>query len=31
MLRARTEKTAQEIAPRALIDEMQKLGLLGDY
>ena len=29
-VRARTEKAAQEIATRALIDEMEKLGLLGD-
>jgi hypothetical protein len=27
-LRARTEKAAQEIATRALIDEMVKLGLV---
>ena len=30
MVKARTEKAAQEIATMALIDEMEKLGLVGD-
>jgi hypothetical protein len=30
MVKARTEKRAQEIATTALIDEMEKLGLIGD-
>ena len=30
MVKARTEKAAQEIATRALLDEMEKLGLIGD-
>jgi hypothetical protein len=30
MVKARTEKAAQEIATRALLDEMVKLGLIGD-
>ena len=30
MIKARTEKAAQEIATRALIDEMEQLGLVGD-
>jgi hypothetical protein len=30
MVKARTEKRAQEIATMALIDEMEKLGLIGD-
>jgi hypothetical protein len=30
MVKARTEKAAQEIATRALLDEMQKLGPAGD-
>jgi hypothetical protein len=29
-VRARTEKAAQEIATRVLLDEMEKLGLVGD-
>ena len=29
-VKARTEKAAQEIATRALLDEMEKLGLIGD-
>ena len=31
MVKARTEKAAQEIATRALLDEMEKLGMIGDY
>ncbi len=30
MVKARTDKRAQEIATRALIDEIEKLGLIGD-
>jgi uncharacterized protein YciI len=30
MVKARTEEAAQEIATLALIDEMEKLGLIGD-
>ena len=30
MVKARTERAAQEIATMALIDEMQKVGLIGD-
>jgi hypothetical protein len=30
MVKARTEKRAQEIATVALLDEMQKLGMVGD-
>ena len=30
MVKARTEKAAQEIATLALLDEMEKLGLIGD-
>jgi hypothetical protein len=30
MVKARTEKAAQEMATRALLDELEKLGLIGD-
>ena len=31
MVKARTEKAAQEIATLALLDELEKLGMIGDY